>query len=433
MKVPPLLLVPAIAVHLFGAEPAPLSLAECLAGAAAQQPAIAAAQAGVAAAGETVTEARAPYYPQLDLSAGYHRWQRRAFLPSGLSVPGGHLPELIGPLDDWNGGLQSRWMLFDFGERKAGLAAAHARRSGAEAELAVTRADVRLNVQAAFFNLAAAQDLQAVAARTVARAEGHERLATALRDAGAVPLADVLRAQAEVADARLQLIGAASRVRIAAGRLNTAMGRPAETPLQIASDAGTLAAPASSDLAATVEAALTRRPEIAAGVKRVEAARANVIAARASRAPKLRADGSFGWRDTAWVPDTREWQAGVSVDLPIFDGHSRAGRLARSRAEAVREEATFESRRLQIREQVWTAAAELDRAWAAIAASEASVRANEESLRMVQERYEHGAALITDLLDTQTALARGEAALADAHWSYRQAQAAFAHAVGGVE
>ena len=46
-----------------------------------------------------------------------------------------------------------------------------------------------------------------------------------LADAGAVPQADVLRATAEAADARLQLISAQTRVPGLTGELTTAMGR----------------------------------------------------------------------------------------------------------------------------------------------------------------------------------------------------------------
>ena len=89
-----------------------------------------AAAAGVTAANEAVGEARAPYWPVVDLAAGYHRWQRRIFLPSGLTLPGRTLPETVGPLDDWTGGVYSQVTLFDFGGRRAGLDAARARLAG---------------------------------------------------------------------------------------------------------------------------------------------------------------------------------------------------------------------------------------------------------------------------------------------------------------
>ncbi len=238
-------LLAAAVLHGAAAEPpaAPLTLDDCIRLAQTSHPLLAAAAAGVSAATEGVGEARAPYWPQVDLSAGYHRWQRRAFLPSGLTLPGHEIPELIGPLDDWNGGLASRLTLFDFGERRAGLDAARARLGSAQADADATRADVRLAVEAAFYGLAAAGDLRAVAERNLARAESHWNLAKVRRDAGAVPDADVLRTEADVAAARLQLITTRSQVRVASGQLNTAIGRPAETPVTIAPPASSMAAP----------------------------------------------------------------------------------------------------------------------------------------------------------------------------------------------
>ena len=430
MKSSPIFLLLVLgAARLTAADPVPLTLADCLKLSGNQHPALAAAQAGLTAAGEAVNEARAPFYPRVDFSAGYHRFQRRAYLPAGLSLPGGAASKLIGPFDDWNGGLFSRVTLFDFGARQAGLTAAQARRVGAAAEAAATQTDLRTTVEAAFHTLATAQELQQAAGQNLDRTENHHRLASLRRQAGAVPQADVLRTAAEMAEARLQLITAQSRVRRTAGELNTAMGRAADTAVTIAPEAG-LPPPEPVDYAAAVEQALARRPELLASNQRTLAARATVTAARAARAPKLNADASFGWRDTAWVPETREWQAGLTLDLPIFDAGGRRRGLARARAEVAREEAADAGRRLQVRQEVWAAQVELERSWAAIGANEAGMQAAAESLRAVRERYEVGAAIITDLLDTQTALARSEAALAEARGNYRIARVLFARATG---
>ncbi len=412
-----------------GPDPA-LTLDDCLRIAAENHPLLTAAAAGVTAASAAVGEARAPYWPQVDLNAGYHRWQRHAFLPSGLSLPGHALPDLIGPLDDWNGGVTSQMVLFDFGARRAGLDAARARLGGARADANATHADVRLSVQTAFYALAAARDLQGVAERNLTRTKTHLALAQARRNAGAVPQADVLRAQAEVASAEIQLIGARSHVRTALGQLNTAMGRPAETPLAIQAPTVDSLAPPTIDVATAVREAIANRPELQSEQQRVAATRANVAAARAARDPRLLADGYFGWNDTAFLPETKEWQVGVSISLPIFDGGSRSHRIARSRAEFERQQAAYDTRLLQVRQEVWAADAELERAWEAIGANETNVRASEESLRVVRERYQTGAALITDLLDTQTVLARAEASLAEARWTYLEDRAAVDRAIG---
>lgn len=419
-------------VSVSAQSPAAFSLDDCLKQAAEHQPILAAARAGVTEANEALGEARAPYFPQLDANAGYHRWQRRAFLPAGLSLPGRAVPELIGPLNDWTGGFTSSLMLYDFGARRAGIDAAKARMAGAQADAEATRADVRLSVANAFYALAAAQELQVVAEKNLSRTEGHRRLAVARRDAGAVPQADVLRLNAELANAQLDLITAQSRVRLAAGQLNTSMGRPADIPVAIRTDSAVTPPPSGDELDQAVRHALARRPELSVAEQRTAAARAAVTGAKAARAPKLHADAGYDWNDTTFWPQTHEWQAGLAIDVPIFDGGSRAHHVARTKAALTREEAALEQERLQIRNEVWAAATELNRAWSSIAANETAVKASEESLRVIGERYERGAAVITDLLDTQTALARAESSLATARWTYCIARATFERAVGAL-
>ena len=58
---------------------------------------------------------------------------------------------------------------------------------------------------------------------------------------------------------------------------------------------------------------------------------------------------------------------------------------------------------------------------------------SDESLRVPRARYEAGSSTITDLLDTQIALARAEASLAGARWDVLAARAVYARACGTVE
>ena len=109
-----------------------LTLQECIKIALETNPVPQAAIKGFLAAQEGLGEARSPYYPELGLQAGYSYWQQRAFLPSGLVIPGRPTPKTIGPTDDWTAGLRARYLLFDSGERKAQYQSAMARQGLAE-------------------------------------------------------------------------------------------------------------------------------------------------------------------------------------------------------------------------------------------------------------------------------------------------------------
>ncbi len=405
-----------------------LSLDTAVAIALDKNPRLRAALEGVTAAKEASGESRAPYYPDLSLAAGYSRWEKHAFLPSGLARP--DIPKTIGPTDDWSTALRTRYMLFDSGQRRAELQAALARLGAAEEETGMIRQDIVLMVHQAYFGLAAAQEAEAVAGKKLARAEDHLRLAAARKEAGAAPRADVVRAQVDVADARLALERAASVVRIARGDLNTAMGLSAEIPVEIDGKPRDVAPPTALQIREALDLAIHERPEIKAARKRIEAATKGVDAARSAFGPKVRAEGAFGWRDEVFLPHDRDWMAGVSIELPLFTGFSHKHRLGRTKAELSREEAELEALMLAVRQDVWAAYSRLQESFERIRAAEPLVRDAQESVRLAKERYEAGAGTITDLLDSEAALARADAIRVEAAWDYQTARSIFQRAMG---
>src|SRR5574340_1086728 len=110
-----------IALLAQASPPAPLTVDAAVRIALDRNPRLRAAAEGVRVADEAVGEARAPYYPTLDASAGYTRWETHAYLPGGLAPD---LPSTIGPTNDWTAGFTGRYTLYDSGRRAADLRAA---------------------------------------------------------------------------------------------------------------------------------------------------------------------------------------------------------------------------------------------------------------------------------------------------------------------
>lgn len=406
----------------------PLTLEEAVKIALAQNPLARVAREGVTGAKEAVGEARAPYYPDLGLAASYNRWQRHAFLPNGVVRPG--IPSTIGPTNDWFTGVTTHYTLFDFGKRRAELRAAQARQGEAQEDANRVRQDIALSVHQAYFGLVASLETEAVARKALARAEDHLRVARARKEAGAVPQADVVRAQVEVADAQLALERAEGLVRVAKGNLNTAMGLPVEMPVEVDRSPREIIPPARIDLPEALDRAASARPELRAAQQRIEASRRDVDLARSAYGPKLKGDASWGWRDTSYFPHDKDWLVGVSVDLPVFTGFSRKHRLARAKSELSREEADAQRLMQTVRQEVWSAHSKLRETYEATLSTEVQLRDAQESLRLASERYQAGAGTITDLMDSEAALARAEAVRVAALWDYQVARSVFQRTVG---
>ncbi|MBA4395302.1 MAG: hypothetical protein C0407_17260, partial [Desulfobacca sp.] len=298
----------------------PLTLQACIRIALETNPLPQAASKGVLAAQEAAGEALAPYYPDLGFQTRYAYWQQRAFLPSGLSIPGRPVPRLIGPTDDWMAGLRARYTLFDSGERRAQYQSAKARQGVAEEEKARIIQDLILGVHQSFYRLAAALEARQVAEKNLFQTKEHLRLAKERKAAGAVPLADVLRVQVETANSELSLVRAETLVRISKGNLNTVMGLTAEMPIMIASQGEGIHSPDQINLTLAFEEAVKNRPELKAALKRIEATKGGVDLAKSAYGPKVRAEGSYGRRDTEFLPRDEEWLAGISIEWPLFTG-----------------------------------------------------------------------------------------------------------------
>ena len=415
----------------------PLSLQDCIKIALETNPIQQSAMMGVLAAKEAAGEAKAPYYPELGLQTGYAYWQQHAFLPSGLSSLGGLLghpiPTIVGPTDDWKAGFRARYTLFDSGERRANYQSALARQGVAEEERARVIQDLVLGVHQSFYGLAAAMETFTVAEQNLIRAKDHLRLAEERKAAGAVSQADVLRVQVEKANAELALVRAENLVRISKGSLNTVMGLPAERPLVIETKGEEISSPNSPDLSMALNQAIQNRPEIKAAHKRIEAQQRGVQAAKSAYGPKVRAEGSYGRRDTEISLRDEEWLAGVSIEWPLFTGFFRKHHLTRAKAEVSKEESETKQLLLKVRQEVWTAHSKINEAYAAMQTTKVLVQDAQESMRMAKERYEAGAGTITDLLDAQTALVRALSTQVEAGWDYHTARAVFQRSIGKMQ
>ena len=407
-----------------------LDLEACVRIALNENPALQAAMESVASAGEGVGIARSPYYPAVNLDAGYRRWETHAFLPSSLTGMG--INPVIGPIDDWSAGLKAGYVLFDSGERAARLRASLSQQGLAEEEETRIRQDIALAVHLGFYGLLSAEEAQQVAEQNLERSEDHLRMAQEFYDAGAVPQADVIRARVEVANGKLQLVRATGATGIARGQLNLAMGLAPELKTEIKAGPEKIESPEGLDLAGAIEQAVSLRPEIKAAIRRSETAQSSIDVAKSSFGPDVSANAAYGYRDSEFLPGDKDWAVGVSINVPVFQGFRRTHDLAKARHDLARQEAEIRSLSLRVREEVWASHLRFKEFYEAVQASEAVVVDARESMRMTRERYEAGVATATDLLDAQTTLARAEYVRLEARWSCFSARSALSRAMGTI-
>ncbi len=397
----------------------PLDLAAAVRIALAENPLLRAAAEGVAAAGETVGIARAAYYPEVGLDSRYRRFDTHVFLPAGVPAT----ETTLGATDDWSAGFKVGYSLYDSGVRRAETATAKAGLAASREDAQRVRQDVVFGVHEAFYRVVSAEAARSAVAARVDRARDHLRLAETLKDAGAVPQADVLRARVELADSELAMVRAEGEVKTAYGDFNTAMGLPAALPVVVEPPTMSIPDPGAHDPEESLSRALQQRPELAAARERIAAAKHQKEAIAGSYGPRIRAEASLGVRDEVALPEDEDWSIGVALQLPIFSGFAKTHRVERASLEAKILEAEAEALANRVGQEVWAAASELASAAEAVRRSAELKAEAEQSVAFTRARYEAGAGTINDLLDAESTLTQADSTEVASVLGYRLATA----------
>jgi outer membrane protein TolC len=153
--------------------------------------------------------------------------------------------------------------------------------------------------------------------------------------------------------------------------------------------------------------------------------------ARAEFLPKVNAFSS--WEEdnqTFLARGGNNWTVGASLNFNIFDGGANRARLAAAHYRQNQVQAQLEQMTAAVKLQVREAYLNLTTARQRVEVSRQAQSQAEESLRIIQNRYEAGLATITDLLQVESAHTCAEKNYLNALFDYRLSYAALELATG---
>lgn len=331
-------------------------------------------------------------------------------------------------------GLTLGYLLYDFGARKAVLENALQTLSALNFTQDAAVQALFLKAEQFYFQLFAAQ--AAVVSSKQAEISGQESLkaATGRLNAGAGTIADRLQAQTAYSQAVLARIQAEGNAKIAQGVLANVMGMDAHQALDVATPE--LRDPDSrfeQDLNVLIESARQRRPDLAAAEAQVNAARANIDAAKAAGLPTVSLSTAFNYTDSNSFNSFHTSALGVAVSIPFFTGFNRTYQVQSAQARLESQIAARNAVNLQIALDVWQGYQNLATGTQAVRSSADLVTSATESERVALGRYKAGAGTIIDLLNAQTALANARLQNIQALFNWHTAKATLAQALGRLD
>lgn len=252
-------------------------------------------------------------------------------------------------------------------------------------------------------------------------------------DVGVGTIADLLQAEANEAQVRVDLAAVLGDWEVARGNLATAVGWPADTAIEI--DPAPTELPFNEivqDAERLIDLAQESRPVLAAAVAFVREREQVVLQAKSRRRPLLTASASVGeqlllgdGRDSGFI-----YGGTVDITVPIFTGGELRSALRKAEADLEAAKAGLRDAEQLVISAVWTAYYDFRTASEQTTANEVFLASSNEAYLVSLSRFRNGIGDIVELLNAQALLARARAELVRARMRTLSAYAELVHAVG---
>ncbi|RAL22325.1 hypothetical protein DL240_10775 [Lujinxingia litoralis] len=310
----------------------------------------------------------------------------------------------------------------------------------ADAQLEATRARsswqrtlLRLEVEEAFYTLAAAQRDVAIAESAVELRRAYQERSQALVEAGLAVAVDVSRARQQVLQAEQTLLEAEQNLGNAADGLAYLLGREPDGALRVDVDAEAIAheevVVGAGEASAKVEAS---RGDFVSRRAAIEAAELGRSALWWGLVPSVRLTGGAQLSQaTLFNPNGFNWTVGLGLSWLLYDGGARYARIDQSNARIAEEELSLQRDLRLANAEVRRARRDLSTAGAAIAVALEQVEVARETYEYTAARFESGLATSLEVTDASQQLlsaelqlnqARLQARLSEVRYRYLEAR-----------
>ena len=409
----------------------PLSLADALNVALAQNATLLKAKNDLQAAHGLVVQTRAVALPQV-IASGKYQDEELTLLQT---IPNTGLQS---PHQNWNTGIEIVQDIYTGGKLLAAIKAAKITDQQALAQYQTAVADTLLTVRLAYYDVLLAAQQITVNEASVNLLDKEREDQQHRYDAGTVPHFNVLRAEVSVANEKPKLISARNQYRIAKNNLANLLGYdlPRDVwenlPLNLTDTFDT--APWDVVLPDAIQQALSRRTELTALRKQVELQKLNIINARSGYQPTVQAFAGYNWVNSQFKDNSSDyfdgWTIGAQMNWNLFDGLLTHGKVIQAKAQAAHAQTDLADQSRQIELAVRTAYSDFIEA-REILESQAKVQEQaDEALREANARADAGTGTQLDVLDAETSLTQARTTQIQAQHDYVAARARLERAIG---
>ncbi|MBT0651457.1 TolC family protein [Geobacter luticola] len=352
-------------------------------------------------------EERSAALPQLTLTGQLSRQQN----DSQKVLTGGFIPTRQ---DTGGGELGLSQVVYSWGKVGAAIRAADIGFRTADERLRMARQGTHRDISTAFYDILLARELHAISRQNLEQKSRHLEEARRKYAAGVATDYDVLAAEVSVQNARPDLIRTGNQLRSTKDRLRFLLALEEDVEVAGGLDAAPETVPSYEE---SLAVARKRRPELEELRRQKEIAGELVTIANADDKPRLDIKGGYGRR---WLEagdargDGQDWNVGLYLSFPFFDGLKTRGKVAQAESERHALEIDEAKQTDAISLEIRDALNHVREAQEIVTALTGTVAQAERLLTMAEKGYELGVKIRLEVDDAELNLnqARGNLALA---------------------
>ncbi len=406
-----------------------LTLAQALRRALDQNPRVHLSLLAIAESGDDRRAAASALMPTVAAQAMGQRAKNN--LDAFIGIPTPHGPQVVGPFNWGQVGLEAHVSLFDLSLWKKWRAAQYGEAS-AKAQNRAVREEVAALVVGQYLRTLRAQASVKAGESRVELAAALAQLAENQQKQGVGTKLDTLRAQLQLQTEKQRLIQAQTQRLTSLAGLGRLLDLEPTTRIELLD---TLAAPVLPQIGfpEAYQTGLTQRPELAVLEAREQIAENLRQAAQGLRLPTLVATGAYSTTGLQSQPWATTYQLTLGVRVPLFTGGLVSSRISRAKSELDRVQDTRREVRAQVGYEVQVAQAEQEAAANEVQVGNLAVSLSTEALSQARHRFEAGVSSNIEVINAQDELARATDNQISALYRLNQARADLARATGQLE
>jgi outer membrane protein TolC len=420
-----------VAVISSSAAGEPLTLSRAVESALGAHPSVQIALARSDAAEAAIDEAAAGRWPQISVTGSVFHYEEPMVVTPIHGFGPDAFPEFSRTLIQ--NALHAELLLWDGGGTRARIHGTEAEAAAARAAHTSARDALILRTSATYLTVLTRHHLvQAHDSRLAALDAERSRVAQ-LIDVGRAPAVDMLRIEAALAAAAAERSAVSAGLEAAERDLARLIGLP--HPALDATDTADveLAHSPPAERETLARFALENNPSVQRARDELRARQSGVAAARSISLPQVRAVGSWLQFGDSSVSFDDEWNVGIRVRIPLWDGGATSARVTQAMAavRAAEEQVRLEEHR--VLERLDAALASWKEADANVESLATATNRFEEVVRIEKLRLDSGAGTQTDYLQSEADLLGASAGLAASRYRRVLSRIELAHALGELD